>query len=439
MPTVNGRLKTPFEAQIAFFRRKLNVPTARWNDLWRSQHAHGFMVAGVARADLLGDIRRLVEQAQAGQSLDAFKREFGRLVDAAGWDPRGGKAWRARVIYDTNVRQAFNAGRYTQLKDPDMIAVRPYWMYQHSPESRVPRPLHLAWDKTVLRHDDPWWDTHMPMNGWGCKCRVRALSRRDIEREGLKILERGPDNGTREWIDKVTGEVHAIPNGIDPGFDYSVGAASASLPAATKFGEQVMRLPDAWRKIALDDAGRRADDYARDLQSRVIDPMWVELERVAANPDYRVLPRGQTTLFGFLRAGAVDALRTGRDRAGNAFNPPALNTATILISDSQALHAMRGVKGADAEIIRDALMTAPTWMAAADAVVLWDTLNATLIVARQLNDGRYIKLVIGVGHRMERTRSMRKADLPANRFITGGVVLRENLQQEQFQLLDGKL
>ena len=92
MPTVNGRLKTPFEAQIAFFRRKLNVPTARWNDLWRSQHAHGFMVAGVARADLLGDIRRLVEQAQAGQSLDAFKREFGRLVDAAGWDPRGGKA-----------------------------------------------------------------------------------------------------------------------------------------------------------------------------------------------------------------------------------------------------------------------------------------------------------------------------------------------------------
>ena len=26
-----------------------------------------------------------------------------------------------------------------------------------------------------------------------------------------------------EWVDKATGEIHKIPKGIDPGWDYNVG------------------------------------------------------------------------------------------------------------------------------------------------------------------------------------------------------------------------
>lgn len=30
--------------------------------------------------------------------------------------------------------------------------------------------------KLTLRHDHPFWDTHFPPNGWGCKCRVVAVA-----------------------------------------------------------------------------------------------------------------------------------------------------------------------------------------------------------------------------------------------------------------------
>ena len=30
-----------------------------------------------------------------------------------------------------------------------------------------------GWDGTVLPLDDPWWSSHSPQNGWGCKCKSR--------------------------------------------------------------------------------------------------------------------------------------------------------------------------------------------------------------------------------------------------------------------------
>jgi len=50
MPAEWGSL--PFEEQIAFFRQKLNIPTARWDDLWQEAHDTGATAgpAGPGRA-----------------------------------------------------------------------------------------------------------------------------------------------------------------------------------------------------------------------------------------------------------------------------------------------------------------------------------------------------------------------------------------------------
>jgi len=92
-----------------------------------------------------------------------------------------------------------------------------------------PRPEHIAWHNTVLPADDPWWDTHYPPNGWGCKCGVVSLS----ERQARRLEERAKDTAHPvkrsappaeyyEWTDKA-GKTHRIPKGIDPGWDYNVG------------------------------------------------------------------------------------------------------------------------------------------------------------------------------------------------------------------------
>lgn len=252
----------PFDDQVRFFANKVNVPTARYDDLWREDHAHGFMVAGAMREALLGDLRDAVHRAIAdAETLAQFRARFADIVKTRGWtgwtgeDSAAGRAWRTRVIYDTNVRQSYNAGRYAQLTHPDMLAARPYWQYRHNDVgvSRVPRPQHLAWHNTVRHHTDPWWRTHFPQNGWGCKCGVRALSEADVARLGLRVLEPTAGDTT----------------GIDPGFDYNVGEAARSRAAAQTFGERVAELPPTWRDTALRDAQRQAGDLFADAAPQI--------------------------------------------------------------------------------------------------------------------------------------------------------------------------
>ena len=215
----------PFNEQIEFFRAKRPVPTQRWNDLWQGAHDRGFMVAGAAKDELLADLHQAVTRAiDDGITLHDFRRDFDKIVARHGWAYNGGRNWRTRVIYETNLRQSYNAGRYEQMQA--VASSRPWRRYRHSHSSTNPRPLHVKWDGLVLRHDDPWWQAHSPMNGWGCKCRVETLADRDLAREGIRPAASAPDDGTYEWTDKRTGEVHTVPKGLDPGFDYPPGQAS---------------------------------------------------------------------------------------------------------------------------------------------------------------------------------------------------------------------
>lgn len=162
----------PFPQQQAYFRRKVNVPSARWDDLMHGEHAHGFMAAGVARADVLEDLRRAVQAAiDDGEGFDAFRARFDDILKRHGWIGGAGdesdarRAWRMRVIYHTNLRTSYMAGRWEELQK------FPFLRYQHNTVNN-PRHEHQAWDGLVLATNDPWWNTHYPPNGWGCRCTV---------------------------------------------------------------------------------------------------------------------------------------------------------------------------------------------------------------------------------------------------------------------------
>jgi hypothetical protein len=212
MPVNYGSL--PFAQAIDFFENKLNMPSERWADLWKDAHNTGFMVAGAMKDDLLNDFRGAVDRAIAeGKSISWFKKEFQQIKKRHGWEHVGNADWRSRVIYDTNMRQSYNAGRFEQLQHFD------YWEYQHG-DSLSPRPMHLSWHGTVLPKAHSFWQTHYPSNGWGCKCRVRGRTAKQLERQG-KTVTKPPKKVLVDWTDKATGEAHQIPKGIDPGFDYA--------------------------------------------------------------------------------------------------------------------------------------------------------------------------------------------------------------------------
>jgi len=220
---VSGAFKKPFPEQVAFFRGKLGklVPTKRWDDIQKSAHDTAFMVAGAEKADLLADLAMAVERIHAeGKGIEAFRKDFRAIVQKHGWhdwtgsSTPAGRKWRTRVIYQTNMATSYAAARVAQLRERGFK----YWVYRHNDSSKVPRPLHLAWNGITLPADDPWWDTHGVPNGWGCRCYI--LGARSAK--GAKRLGGNPDkNLNPDWnkTDPKTG----APVGIDKGWDYLPG------------------------------------------------------------------------------------------------------------------------------------------------------------------------------------------------------------------------
>ena len=212
----------PFKEQIEFFRRKLNIPTTGWTDIYIHEHDYAFIVAGANRDAIVADFRTAVEKAIAeGTTLADFRKDFDRIVARHGWDYNGGRNWRSKIIYDTNLATSYAAGRWEQLQGA------PYWQYKHADWVQHPREDHLAWDGLVLARDDPWWYTHFPPNGWRCQCSVRGLWPRDLQRLGKTGPDTAPDV---QWEERTIGQRNPngprtvrVPAGIDPGFEYAPG------------------------------------------------------------------------------------------------------------------------------------------------------------------------------------------------------------------------
>jgi SPP1 gp7 family putative phage head morphogenesis protein len=195
------------EKAIAYLEAKGFKFSWDWQDTWEAAHNKAFTVAKVMKLDILQDIRDEVTKSLTdGITFDQFKRELEPLLKEQGWwgkvpasevpgydtasgvDPdkivQLGSPRRLETIYRTNIRTSMSAGHYkTQIEEADD---RPYWMWVQVDRPNK-RPYHAKLNGMVLRFDDPFWDTNYPPNGFGCECRVRALSKSEVTELGLKI------------------------------------------------------------------------------------------------------------------------------------------------------------------------------------------------------------------------------------------------------------
>lgn len=221
---------------LAFFKNKKLKPSFNWADVWKQEHQVSFTVAKAMELDILQDVRDGVLKAIAeGQTLHQFRKELTPLLQKKGWwgkqeltDPLTGELVKAQlgsprrlqVIYDTNLRTARAAGQWDRVQRSKKT--HPYLMYELGP-SREHRKQHTQWQGVLLPADDSFWNTHYPQNGWGCKCRVRQVSKVEYDRIKGKSSTSAPEIKRQEWTNPRTGEIMEVPVGIDPGWDYNPG------------------------------------------------------------------------------------------------------------------------------------------------------------------------------------------------------------------------
>lgn len=407
-PSVTAGFDLPFEEQIAFFREKLNLPTERWDDIWQAAHDRAFVVAGAMKADLLDDLRQAVDKAIAtGTTLETFRKDFRGIVAKHGWQgwtgegTPGGFAWRTRVIYETNLRSSYAAGRWAQLNDPALKKLMPYWRYIHNDRAIDPRPHHKRWGdmRLTLPAAHPFWKTHFPPNGWGCRCRVVAVAK---PKAGDAIA---PPEGW-DAVDERTG----APVGIDKGWAYAPGASRNAM-LADLVEQKLIRL----------DAPIGAAMWAR------LGPaISAELTRRFASWVDDVLAAKRTAhAYGIVGVMSPVEIAFYRERSG--IRPV---TAEIAVED----RLLVGRKAARHEAAGNAL-TAEEWKSLpagleGEREVYYDKLDGKMLyVVPALTDGRMMKLAVQVDFVADRPK--RRLNLARAGFKIGANALLDTTRYER--------
>ena len=288
---------------LRYLRTKRRRPSDHWTDVWREEHAVAFTVAQMAQDAMLAEVHHaLVKALRKGETLEAFRARLEPWLERRGWAPRGQGGnipTRLRRIYNTNLRTARAAGQWDRIsRNAELL---PYLVYELGPAEQH-REEHAAWAGLCLKIDDPWWNTHYPPNGWGCKCRVRQVS---APPEGAQT--KAPQVKYRPWTNPATGQERLGARGIDPGWDYHIGA------------RRTLGVNAAWlRRCERAAATRGAEAVARMITRHVEGPgfrWFVERPRArekaywAARPDLiEATPVGVLSSEAATKMGATSAV-----------------------------------------------------------------------------------------------------------------------------------
>jgi len=283
-----------------------------YKDVWHEEHAVAFTVAKAMKYDVLSDLHKAVIQAvEKGQSFNTFKKNIKPTLRQKGWwgykemeDELTGKTIKAmqgsdrrlKTIYNVNMRSAYQKGQYDRTMESDL---HPYLMYRIGPSTNH-RQEHESWDGLVLPKNDPFWDSHFPPNGWGCKCYTRAVTesqRKKYEVEGIPIPSHadGTGNGTLRIKTKAPPEVfksfynerkrtlESVPQGVDPAFNWNQGKVDREKilnkmleESKQKYDETTKNIiPHLAGKQKISDTQKIHTDYIKKLTANGMDNLGV--------------------------------------------------------------------------------------------------------------------------------------------------------------------
>jgi len=241
-PKITGALKTPNATQSRFMREKVNVPTEHYDDITGEQHDVAFVVAGAMKVDLLSDFHEAINRAtNEGKSRQWFRDEFENIAHKHGWTgftgdgSEAGRAWRADLIYETNMRASMEAARRDALNDPDIADACPYVRFRHRSLMNA-RDEHKAWDGMVLRRDDPWFLAHQTPMGYHCRCTWEPVTEADLRRMGKARPDTPPPFKTHKFTDR-DGVVHELPEGVQHGWSRWKPGQAKDAPAPTQLAQ----------------------------------------------------------------------------------------------------------------------------------------------------------------------------------------------------------
>lgn len=181
-----------FKEALDWFKKRypsIDIGTLR---KWAADRA--FIIAGVAELDVVTQVHNEIQRAiDDGTGFDDFKKSVTDSLESA-WQNNDATptnvGWRVETIFRTNIQKSYNAGRWQQIHDPDVLEYRPYLMFDAILDSRT-TDICQERNGTILPADDDFWNSNNPPLHFNCRSSLRSLSQAEGDRRG--VSDSAPD------------------------------------------------------------------------------------------------------------------------------------------------------------------------------------------------------------------------------------------------------
>jgi SPP1 gp7 family putative phage head morphogenesis protein len=153
------------------------------------------VLTGAEAAQLSAEAARRAFWIGGGLQLSQIQRVFDKLGKAVE-DGTPFDEWRKQVrdelrndahaetVFRNATQRALNVGRWRQMREPGVLAFRPYWLFDGIDDSRQ-SPICRKCNGVILPADHAWWHTHTPQLHHRCRSSIRNLRRSEAQRRGI--------------------------------------------------------------------------------------------------------------------------------------------------------------------------------------------------------------------------------------------------------------
>lgn len=375
------------------------LPWKSTDVMWHG-HSRGFFVARMTRGDVLADIHSEVDRAlKEGRTFEQFRRDLKPMLKAKGWwsgdepdqkslvrNPQTGQdEWarlgttrRLKTIYQTNQRVAYAAGDYKAMDSvSDLLPYQEYRTLGHGPNRRQ---AHQLLHGRVFRADDPALSSIRPPNGWGCQCRMRAMTEGMARRVGA-LPE--PSKVVSKTVE-VDGKPIVVRGVVTPG-----GVA----------------YPDPQWAYDVAEHGKAVEDLAWSKISKLPQPAQrTFVESIAKDP---ALLEQRTRHWSAWSSGVAESgLSAGKESVSVGWMPENVWTAmqgkkahdleaqspVLLATPKSVLHSLRPKKDSKQALSKAQMQNLP-WMLANATEWRWD---GKLLAYSRLSADEWIRVVFDI-------------------------------------------
>lgn len=167
-----------FDEAVEWFAARFPVTQELLEALGEYAGARAWTIAAVTHLDSVLAAHEVITNAiESGQELSRTVEQLRDALSAYGFSGH-----RLETIVLTNSANAYSAGRWQQLNDPDLLEVRPYRQFDGIGDFRQTDTCRLR-DGTTLPATDSWWLTNWPPLHHRCRSTVRSLASWEVDED----------------------------------------------------------------------------------------------------------------------------------------------------------------------------------------------------------------------------------------------------------------